>query len=93
MAKEIDGTLPKTANWHRDLLDQMAKTNPSRPAVLTGELRNRLRVYLDFRHVFRQAYSHQLNWQKMAHLIPDLVNTFSLLERELDSFLVHSKKL
>ncbi len=38
IAKEIDRRLPVGANWHRDLIDQMAQPVPkTRPAVIQAE--------------------------------------------------------
>ena len=69
VAIHIDGSLPKGENWHRQLLDSMSQSHAARPAVISESLRQTLRGYLDFRHVFRNAYSFDLQWEKMAGLI------------------------
>lgn len=43
--------------------------------------------YLEFRHVFRQAYSFQLRWDKMSPLVLGCEETLRQLEAELDVFL------
>jgi hypothetical protein len=45
----------------------------------------------DSRHVFRQAYSFELRWQKMKHLVLELNEVLRRLEHELDTFLGHLK--
>ena len=58
-----------------------------RPALLTQELHDTLNEYLRFRHVFRNAYSFDLDWQKMSPLVLHLGETFQMLEKALDDFL------
>ena len=86
MAREVDGALPTGEFWHRDLLAAMARPNASRKALISEGLRDQLREYLEFRHVFRQAYSFQLQWEKMAHLVLDSEQVLKALEAELDIF-------
>jgi hypothetical protein len=43
--------------------------------------------YLDFRHVFPQAYPFQLSWPKMADLVCQCEDTLRQLEREIDVFM------
>ena len=87
VAVELDGGPPKGEFWHRQLLDSMTQPGPARPAVISGPLRKMLRDYLDFRHVFRQAYTFELRWEKMAGLVQECEKTLRQLEFELDAFL------
>ncbi len=50
---ESGGTLPSGETWHRDLLHAMSNPSQARAAVISISLRDRLRDYLRFRHVFR----------------------------------------
>ena len=59
---KIDGGRIRTETWHRDLLERMATTTESRSSVISEELRDILRGYLSFRHVFRNAYPSELQW-------------------------------
>lgn len=65
----------------------MTSPKPHRPALLSESLSETLQEYLDFRHVFRQAYSFELRWEKMKHLVLGLGETFQRLEQELGAFL------
>lgn len=83
---EIDGAPPQGGSWHRELLDRVTHLSAARPAVISTSLRETLRGYLDFRHVFRNAYSFQLQWEKMASLVLECEETLQKLEAELDVF-------
>lgn len=61
--------IPDASIWHTLLLDAMTHPGTGRPAVLSTQLKDLLRDYLNFRHVFRHAYPHELPWSKMAPLV------------------------
>ena len=85
---ESDGNFSKSESWHQALLKKMASPGPGRPAVLSAELRATLQDYLDFRHVFRQAYTFQLRWERMSPLVQKCEEVLHCLESELDAFSV-----
>jgi hypothetical protein len=78
-------------SWHRELLSRMKTSTPNRPALLPealhDSLNDSLNEYLRFRHVFRNAYSFDLDWQKMSPLVLRLEATFQQLEKALDEFI------
>lgn len=92
VAVELDGEPPKGEFWHRQLLDSMARPTPVRPAVISPALRDSLRVYLYFRHVFRQAYTFELRWEKMTGLVQECERILRQCEIELNSFFESLKK-
>ena len=55
--------------------------------MLSEGLHDTLNEYLRFRHVFRNAYSFDLDWQKMSPLVLRLEETFQELEKALNDFL------
>jgi hypothetical protein len=55
--------------------------------LLSEELHDTLNEYLRFRHVFRNAYFFDLDWQKMSPLALRMEETFQKLEKALDDFL------
>jgi hypothetical protein len=73
--------------WHRELLLRMKTRTAHRPILLSEELHDSLNEYLGFRHVFRNAYSFDLDWQKMSPLVLRLEETFQILEKALTDFL------
>jgi hypothetical protein len=86
IALEIDGNLPTGYRSHSDLLVQMARPNEKRNAVISDELRLRLGEYMDFRHVFRHAYSFDLKWRKMAGLVTGCGETLNLVGGAVATF-------
>jgi hypothetical protein len=87
IATEVDGKAPRGEFWHADLLEAMSRHLPQRPAVISRELNESLQEYMDFRHVFRHAYTFELRWPKMAPLVKNLDSTFPRLVQELTAFL------
>jgi hypothetical protein len=87
VAVEIDGGLPKSESWHRDLLANMAQASPRRTPVISAGLRETLKDYVGFRHVFRNAYSFHLEWSEMAPLVLNLQATLDSLAQELGQFI------
>jgi ABC-type transporter Mla subunit MlaD len=56
IAATVDGTVPTSAEWHRELLEQMGLDLPKvRPPVLTRAAIQSLDEYLRFRHVVRNV--------------------------------------
>ena len=62
IAVEVDGHVPAGAEWHQELLRQMATRLPRiRPAVFSKETIKRLDEYLRFRHVVRHVYAFEFD--------------------------------
>lgn len=87
IAIELDEGLPEGPAWHNKLLARMSKPAPKRPAVISTALAENLREYLEFRHFFRGAYSFQVLWDRMAHLVQGCPEALKNLEMELDAFI------
>jgi hypothetical protein len=87
VAVELDEEPVCGDSWHRELLLRMKGATARRPALLPEELHDSLNEYLRFRHVFRSAYSFDLDWQKMAPLVVRVEETFQQLQKALDEFL------
>jgi len=84
VAKEIDQHQPSGTNWHRDLIDQMAKDNKARSAIISSSGREVLVEYLSFRHFFRHSYSFHLEWEQMKSLVMNLGSNWNTIKTELD---------
>jgi len=87
IALEIDASLPAGERWHADLLLRMAKPFAERPAAISGDLCAQLGKYMQFRHVFRHAYTFELQWTKMADLVLRSEDVLERLKTELKVFL------
>ncbi|MEW6233395.1 MAG: hypothetical protein AB1566_13935 [Chloroflexota bacterium] len=87
IATVIDGSRPQGANWHQELLVQMAIEVPKvRPAVISEKSRTSLDPYRGFRHVVRNVYTFTLEPTKMQQLVADAPAVFQQVRRELLAF-------
>ena len=86
VAVELDGEPVRGDAWHRELLLRIKTPTACRPALLSDELHDALLEFLRFRHVFRSAYSFDLDWRKMAPLVLKLEETLRQLEEALENF-------
>jgi len=87
VAVENDEELPQGDTWHRQLLEQMASITKARSRVIDSELRDRLHLYLAFRHVFRHSYTFDPRWDKMQELALHCDETLASLQQSLERFL------
>ncbi len=90
IAKSIDKNIPSDFNWHKSLLEQMAKENNQRKAVLTGDMKTKLLKYLGFRHFFRHSYSYHLKWERMEELVKPLRIVWEEFKTEISNFDIES---
>ena len=92
IAREIDMDAPKGAEWHKDLLQQMAEARPSRPPVISEETFAALMLVLRFRHRIRNIYVFELAPERTVEngkLVCDLLIPLSA---ELDTFIAYLEK-
>jgi hypothetical protein len=88
IALELEGGIPASATWHKDLLDDMALEIPDvRPAIITDDLREDLESYLRFRHVFRGSYGFELEPDRMRPLFEKLESVFQRFKQQMATFL------
>ncbi len=87
VAVTLNGGPPTGPFSHANLIQAMSEAKANRPALLSETLSETLEEYLDFRHVFRRAYSFELRWEKMKHLVLGLHEVLRRLEDEMDVFL------
>ncbi len=74
----LDGEMPKGTDWHTQLLIRMgSEIEDIRPAVINKSLQNQLKEYLRFRHLFRNIYGFELEWDKMQGLVNSLPEIFT----------------
>ncbi len=85
-AVEIDGGMPTGEFWHKALLDSMTRATGQRTSVLSPDLGRRLKEYMEFRHVFRHAYTFDLRWDSMKTLALGCDEALKLVEDELHKF-------
>ncbi len=77
----------KAFMWHTALLSALATSTDSRPRVISEGLYIQLNEYLGFRHVFRHAYLHELQWSKMHPLVENLESVIHQFQSEINDYL------
>jgi hypothetical protein len=87
MAKELDRQVPRSAQWHRDLLVQMTQETATRRGIISAEVARRLADYLGFRHFYRHTYSFFLAWGELEKLVTPLREVWGQVKEELSKFL------
>jgi hypothetical protein len=87
IAATVDGAVPASAEWHRELLEQMGLDLPKvRPPVLTSESLRSLDEYLRFRHVVRNVYTFSFDPERIGKLVKESETVFEQVKHELSSF-------
>ena len=88
IALESSAGLPIGPAWHnKDLLEAMALREPGWAAVISETLRDRLREYLAFRHVYGSAYAFVLRWDRMSAVVHQLDHILRQFETEVNAFI------
>lgn len=90
----MDEDMPSERSWHIDLLIRMTLDIPDiRPKVISTPLKEELREYLQFRHVFRNIYGFELKWAVILPLIENIENIFLSIQKELTEFILFLKSI
>lgn len=88
IAPELNGGVPAGSAWHRALLESMALDLPTaRPPVISRETCRILGEYLRFRHLFRNVYGFELEWQRLQPLLARLPAAWVTFQTDLLRFL------
>ena len=85
--KAADGKPLTSTMWHSELLYSMFEETKVRKAVLQNELKEPLKDYLGFRHVFRHSYGYELNWEKLNPLFSGMADIWQKVKSCLQDFL------
>jgi hypothetical protein len=87
IATRIDEDLPSGPDWHLQLLQRMATDIEAvRPPVLDRGTVRQLDEYLRFRHLFRNIYGFDLEWERCHELFSELPVVLARLEQQLAAF-------
>lgn len=88
VANFFENHIEDKSKYHRELLLRMKiSIEGIRPALLSKESYKLLDSLRAFRHVFRHAYSYELDQQKVDIIVEDVLKLKDLYEREIDYFL------
>jgi hypothetical protein len=89
IASELDGGMPHGSAWHRELLESMALDLPGfRPPVISRSTVRALEEFLRFRHLFRNVYGFELDWERVKPLLVRVVGVWTALGSDVSAFLV-----
>lgn len=84
IARTLEKSIPASAEWHMDLLTQMAgEIEGVRPAVISRESRACLDEYRGLRHVVRNVYAFNLRSARLHELTTGLKDCFDRVQKEL----------
>lgn len=84
---ELDSGLPKGDDWHRQLLANAKLATGVRPPIISEGMHNELVPYLGFRHVVRNAYGFELDFERVSKLAGHISQVISDFQKEIASFL------
>lgn len=87
VATEIDRYVPEGGSSHRELLDQISQLTSTRPAVIQAETKESLEVYRGFRHVFRNVYGFELDWERMKLLLDNAPAVIDAFAADIEQFI------
>jgi hypothetical protein len=88
IARTVDRSLPTNAEWHRDLLLQMAdEISTIRPAVIDIGARRCLDEYRGFRHIVRNIYTFNLRPSRLQELTTDLPPCYMVVKQAILRFI------
>ncbi|MGQ9631105.1 MAG: ribonuclease toxin HepT-like protein [bacterium] len=88
IADFFENRIEDLTKYHRELLWRMKiSIEGVRPALLSEESYRLLDSLRAFRHVFRHAYSYELDPQKVALVAEDALKLRALYRGEIDRFL------
>jgi len=87
IARETGEGVPTGESWHKELLIAMSlDIETVRQHVINNELASELDEYRRFRHVFRNIYGDELNWDDMKHLADKMPEILKQLEESIKEF-------
>jgi hypothetical protein len=87
VAVALDGNLPSSANWHEQLLRQVADPGgKNRPPLWQGSLLLELNEYRKFRHIDRHRYKHELKLSRVLELAQQAQQSYPKIQQDLDKF-------
>jgi uncharacterized protein YutE (UPF0331/DUF86 family) len=88
VADTFENRIEERARYHRELLWRMRiPIEGVRPALLSEESYKLLDSLRAFRHVFRHAYSYELDPKKVALVLEDALKLRELYQEEIRRFL------
>ena len=73
--------------WHSDLFTYTFSATDTHKQILSDDLKNDLKEYLGFRHVFRHSYGYELDWTRLYPLFAKLSSNWQVVKQQIQNFL------
>ncbi|MCR4790824.1 MAG: hypothetical protein K5839_07075, partial [Treponemataceae bacterium] len=73
--------------WHTDLFTYTFSATDTHKQILSDDLKNDLKEYLGFRHVFRHSYGYELDWTRLYPLFAKLSSNWQVVKKQIQNFL------
>ncbi len=86
IVKNIDEQELSGDKWHKQLLYMMFEKTEKRNKVFEERLKPQLIEYQGFRHFFRHAYGHSIQWNKMKTLFLNIEENWNMVKKNLHEF-------
>lgn len=87
VARYIDESIPEGAEWHLELLQQMATPIiKTRGPLISSQTKDLLNEFRGFRHVFRNVYGFNLIGKRLESLLTIFPSTVSNVEKDIKNF-------
>jgi hypothetical protein len=94
IAKDINGGIPDSLDWHRRILRTMSlKLENIRPPVISRETETALSDFLSFRHVVRNIYGFSIDSEKLGLLAKRFGNAYQLFKKDVLDFINFLKEI
>ena len=88
VAVYLDGGIPRTKDWHLELLKLMAEPGGcDRPPLWSGALLLDLSEYRKFRHLTRNVYKVDLDSERVIALAQDVSGVFNQISLAVETFI------
>jgi hypothetical protein len=88
VAKTFENNIHDKGRYHLELLKRMSiAIEGVRPALLSGEVIVLLNNLRSFRHLFRHAYSYDLDEKKVRIVLADAVKLRAFYQKDISVFL------
>ena len=94
IAKDVNGGVPDSFDWHRRLLHTMSLNLENvRPAVISRETETALSEFLSFRHVVRNIYGFSIDSERLGHLLNNFGKAYRMFKQDAVGFVKFLKDL
>lgn len=90
---DLNGGVPKSADWHKRMLSRMSVERDGRKAVVSSKTARSLEEFLGFRHVVRNIYGFELKTDRVDALVEQYPAAWAGFEKDISAFVDWLRKL